>query len=209
MNWLAHLFLSDPEPACRIGNLLPDFVSAKVLATLPPEFQPGIAQHRRIDAYTDAHPVFRRSVGRFAPPFRRYGGVLVDIFYDHFLARDWPSFTHTPLPDFAAEVYASFDAFQPVLPTEAIVPLRLMRESDWLCSYPQLSGIEKALRRLSGRLRRPFDLAAAVPLFEQSYAHFEADFREFFPQLRADVRAAGISPPATTSKAHSTPSRAL
>jgi hypothetical protein len=89
MNWLAHLFLSDPEPACRIGNLLPDFLSANVLAGLPAAFQRGIAQHRRIDAYTDAHPVFRRSVQRFAPPFRRYGGVLVDIFYDHFLARDW------------------------------------------------------------------------------------------------------------------------
>jgi acyl carrier protein phosphodiesterase len=184
MNWLAHLFLSDPDPACRIGNLLPDFVSAKVLAELPPEFQPGIAQHRRMDAYADAHPVFRRSVQRFAPPFRRYGGVLVDIFYDHFLARDWPTFAPQPLAIFTAEIYASFNTLRPLLPADALVPLDLMREHDWLCSYARLSGIEEVLQRLSHRLRRPFDLAASIPILEAQYEHFEGDFREFFPILR-------------------------
>lgn len=189
MNWLAHLFLSDPEPACRIGNLLPDFVSAGVLAALPAEFQRGVAQHRRIDAYTDAHPIFRRSVSRFAPPFRRYDGVLVDIFYDHFLARDWPTFAPTPLPAFAAEIYASFDHLGPGFPAAALAPLHHLRRADWLCSYGEVRGIAQVLQRLSHRLRRPFDLAAAIPLFEQSYADFEADFREFFPQLRADLAA--------------------
>ncbi len=190
MNWLAHLFLSGPEPTCRIGNLLPDFLSANVLDTLPAEFQRGIAQHRRIDAYTDAHPVFRRSVNRFAPPFRRYGGILVDIFYDHFLARDWPTFTPTPLPTFAAEVYASFDTLGPDFPADALAPLHHMRHADWLCSYGEMRGLTHALQRLSQRLRRPFDLAAVMPHFEKSYAHFEADFREFFPQLRYFVSSA-------------------
>lgn len=189
MNWLAHLFLSDPEPACRIGNLLPDFVSASVLAALPAEFQRGVAQHRRIDAYTDAHPIFRRSVSRFAPPFRRYGGVLVDIFYDHFLARDWPAFAAVPLADFTAEVYASFETLGPHLPAEAHLPFRLMRQHDWLCAYGEMPGLADVLHRLSQRLRRPFDLAAAIPHFEHSYPHFEADFREFFPQLRAHLHA--------------------
>ena len=188
MNWLAHLYLSDPAPPCRIGNLLPDFVSAAVLAELPSAFQPGIAQHRRIDAFADAHPVFRRSVRRFLPPFRRYGGILVDIFYDHFLARDWQSFTRTPITDFAAEVYASFDTVHPPLPAAARAPLHHLRQADWLCSYGEMHGIEIVLRRLSQRLRRPFDLAASLPIFRAEYKNFEADFREFFPQLRAAVR---------------------
>ena len=191
MNWLAHLFLSDPAPACRIGNLLPDFVAASTLASLPPEYQHGIVQHRRIDAYADAHPVFRRSVRRFAPPFRRYGGVLVDIFYDHFLARDWPDFAPTSLPVFAAEVYASFDAATPALPADARAALQHLSRADWLCSYGELSGIENVLYRLSHRLRRPFDLAASVPLFRHEYKAFEADFREFFPQLRAHLGNTG------------------
>ena len=185
MNWLAHLYLSDPEPACRIGNLLPDFIRAKVIAELPAEFHAGIVQHRRIDAFTDTHPVFRRSTRRFAPPFRRYGGILVDVFYDHFLARAWPSFSLTPLPDFAAQVYASFDTLRPLLPAEAHARLCQMREADWLCLYAKISGVEDVLRRLSHRLRRPFDLASAVPILRADYELFAADFHEFFPQLRA------------------------
>lgn len=188
MNWLAHLFLSDPTPAFRLGGLLPDLVSMAAMAELSPEFQRGIQRHRQIDTFTDAHPVFRRSVQRFAPPFRRFGGVLVDIFYDHFLARDWASYSETPLPDFAAEVYASFDSHCGEIPHEAHPPLREMRTSNWLCSYRELSGISAALSRISLRLRRPIDLAASVPILEEQYGAFQADFADFFPELQTHVR---------------------
>src|SRR5688572_8345575 len=98
MNWLAHLLLAEPTPQFRLGAILPDLVSMQVLAGLPPDFQRGIRQHRQVDAYTDSHAIFRRSVQRLDPPFRRFGGILVDIFYDHFIARDWQSFSATPLP---------------------------------------------------------------------------------------------------------------
>lgn len=195
MNWLAHLFLSDPTPEYRIGNLLPDFVSADVLASLPARFQQGITEHRRIDGFADAHPVFRRSVHRFAPPFRRYGGILVDIFYDHFLARDWESYAPIPLTDFAAEVYASFDDLKPVLPPVAHARLCLMRNADWLCSYAEIPGLENVLSRLSHRLRRPFDLSAAVPVFQAEYENFESDFHDFFPQLQAFVSEMHVATP--------------
>src|SRR5262245_27969290 len=103
MNWLAHLLLSEPTSAFRIGSLLPDFVRPPLLAGLPIDFQRGIECHRRIDAFTDAHPIVRRSVGRFVPPYRRFAGILVDVFYDHFLARDWTAHASIPLTDFVGE----------------------------------------------------------------------------------------------------------
>src|SRR6187549_190225 len=89
MNWLAHLLLSPPEPLLRLGNLSGDFVRGIDVTLLRPELQLGITQHRRIDAFVDAHPLVRRSRERLDAPFRRFAGVLVDVYYDHFLARDW------------------------------------------------------------------------------------------------------------------------
>src|SRR4051794_7971427 len=109
MNWLAHLLLSDPAPAFRIGNLLPDLMPGPALAQMPAEYQGGIAQHRRIDAFTDSHPIFRRSILRVEPPQRRYAGILVDIFYDHFLSVGWAAHSRVPLREFLAEVYGSFE----------------------------------------------------------------------------------------------------
>jgi acyl carrier protein phosphodiesterase len=187
MNWLAHLYLSEPTAAFRIGNLLPDLVSASALTDLPLEFQRGIRRHRQIDAFTDAHPIFRQSILRLGPTFRRFGGVLVDIFYDHILAREWESFAPTPLPDFAAHVYASFDAHWTEIPADAHLRLRLMREHNLLCTYRDIAGITEGLTRIGARLRRPTDLAAAVPLLERDYNLFHRDFRDFFPQLIAHV----------------------
>lgn len=188
MNWLAHLFLSEPTPAFRIGNLLPDLVSAPALSGLPPEFLRGVRQHRRIDAFTDSHAVFRRSVARVKPEFRRFGGILVDIFYDHFLSRDWPSLSPIPLPAFVDEVYASFEIHQHEIPTEAYAHLERMKSANWLCAYGDLGGVSTTLGRIGLRLRRPVPLANAISVLEDDYAGFQDDFAAFFPQVRSHVR---------------------
>jgi len=187
MNWLAHLHLPEPTPACRLGSILPDFVSITALTGLPPEFQRGIQRHRQIDAYTDAHPIFRRSIQRLGPPFRRFGGILIDIYYDHFLARDWATFADTKLPDFAAEFYASFDTHWTDIPADARPRLQAMRAHNLLCSYREMDGISKVLTCIGGRLRRPFDLAASISILERDYDTFRTDFHEFFPQLRGQI----------------------
>jgi len=120
MNWLAHLYLSEPDPAFRLGNLLPDLIPARSLTSLPAEFQKGVGQHRRIDAFTDSHPVVRRSIQRIEPSSRRFGGILCDIFYDHFLARDWASYSSQLLPEFARTIYASFDQYRASIPPRVL-----------------------------------------------------------------------------------------
>jgi acyl carrier protein phosphodiesterase len=183
MNWLAHLYLSEPNAAYRVGNLLPDLLPAGELKNLPEGFQRGMACHRRIDAFTDAHPIFRRSVARMEPPFRRYGGVIVDLFYDHFLARDWGSYSAVSLEGFAAEAYASFADCRDTIPALAYERLQGIREANLLCSYREMTGVGAALERVGRRLRRPFDLRAAIPRMEDEYDAFRGDFREFFPEL--------------------------
>jgi acyl carrier protein phosphodiesterase len=188
MNWLAHLFLSEPSPAFRIGNLLPDMARPSELSHLPAEFLRGVHQHRRIDAFTDSHPIVRRSIVRVGPEFRRFGGIFVDIFYDHFLSREWATLSNTSLTDFPNEIYASFERHRREIPAEAYVALEKMKSENWLCSYGDFHGVATTLGRIGLRLRRPTPLAEGAAILEADYAGFHSDFREFFPELMSHVR---------------------
>ena len=187
MNWLAHLYLAESSPAFRIGSLLPDLAPASALAGLPPEFQRGIRQHRQIDAFTDSHPIVRNSIRRLDPPFRRFGGILVDVFYDHVLARNWTSWSPVPLSEFTAEIYGAFEQHQDDIPPEVHARLSQMKSGDLLSSYGTSSGVAAALDRLASRLSRPVPLADAVSVLETKYDTFHAEFQTFFPELRAHV----------------------
>jgi acyl carrier protein phosphodiesterase len=192
MNWLAHALLSEHTPEFRLGNLLPDFLSAPELGQLDSRFQPGVVRHRRIDAFTDQHPVVRRSVRRFTPAYRRVAPILVDVFYDHFLSADWAHYSAQSLEAFIAEVYLSFDGERARLPEFLLSPLDRMRAENWLGSYRDLEGLRRTLTRMERRFRRRVDLVGGLAELERNYAGLRDDFREFFPELRAEVTAAPL-----------------
>jgi acyl carrier protein phosphodiesterase len=185
MNWLAHLYFAEPTPEDRLGNLLPDLLGGADLARVPAIYERGIRRHRQIDAFTDAHPMFRQSVGRIPMPLRRYGGILVDVFYDHFLARQWDRYAAVSLERFAVGAYEDLAVAEGCLGGGLGTRLDWMRKVDLLCSYREVEGVERALRGISRRLRRPVDLGAAVGILEAGRAGFGGDFAEFFPALQA------------------------
>jgi acyl carrier protein phosphodiesterase len=189
VNWLAHLLLSESSAEFRMGNLLADLVRPPFPAAFSADILRGIACHRRIDAFTDQHALVRRSKQRVSEPFRRFSGILVDMFYDHLLAKEWDSHAEIPLEQFAQEFYASIDKLSPQIPLAARGLLDRMHEEDWLGSYGELAGLRRALERLGRRLKRPLDLGLAVADLEEHYPSFQADFRVFFPELRAHVES--------------------
>lgn len=186
MNYLAHALLAGPRPASRLGGMLGDFVkgplnSLTVTAPLPPEVVAGIALHRRIDSYADQHAAFRLSRARVSALRRRFSGVMVDMFYDHFLARHWSSFCNQPLEAFTAETYALLSSNESLLPLRLARALPRMRADDWLASYRSVEAIGEALDRMAVyRLRRENPLAGAVEELRADYAAYETDFRIFF-----------------------------
>jgi acyl carrier protein phosphodiesterase len=189
MNWLAHILLSEPSAAFRIGNVLPDMAPRSELALLPEPFQRGIRQHYRIDGFTDSHEVVKRSIGRIGPSYRRYGGILIDLFFDYCLTRDWESYCDTPLKTFAQRFYEDVESQREWIPPSARVRLERMRSVDLLCAYGDLDGVREALNRVGSQLRRPLDLGKAVTELEQVQEPLRNDFREFFPQLQKFVTA--------------------
>jgi acyl carrier protein phosphodiesterase len=194
MNWLAHLLLSPPEIEFQLGNVLADFVRGAGREAMSEAFRRGVRHHLKIDAFTDAHPVVRRSKSRIEPRFRRFAGVLVDVYYDHLLAAHWDCFCKVPLREFTLTFNQEARRHAADLPQEAAWILHRMIEEDRLWSYREISGVEAALERLSHRLnarwRRDIRLHEAVPGMVAQEAELERDFMEFFPQLAREMGAA-------------------
>lgn len=185
MNFLAHVFLAGDDPALRLGGMLGDFVKGPLPCGLPPDVARGVELHRRIDSYTDAHPAFRQSRSRVSPSRRRYAGIMVDLFYDHFLALHCQRFHAQPLASFTAGVYALLETHGHLLPPRLAQILPRMRADDWLSSYRELGSIHTALDRMAGRLTRPEGLIGSAAELEGHYGHFEQDFLAFLPDAKA------------------------
>lgn len=185
MNYLAHALLAGDDPADRLGAMLGDFVKGPLPAGLPDAVAAGVALHRHIDSYADAHAAFRRSRGRVSPARRRYAGIMTDLFYDHFLARHWHAYCGEPLPAFAARVYDLLAQHQPLLPPRLGRLFPAMRAQDWLSSYWEIDAVGAALDGMARhRLRQPNRLAGAVEELHACYEDFEQDFRTFFADAR-------------------------
>ena len=188
MNWLAHLRLAPAAGRTRIGNLAGDFVRGVDLQTLHPEIRRGIDQHRAVDRFVDAHPVVRMSRERLGPGLRRFSGVLVDVFFDHFLARDWSQHGDgRPLHAFVAEVQAELVIHEACLPPRLLQVLPWMTREDWLGSYASLEGIDAILQRMARRGKRTGPLAEGGEVLQRHYEGLQADFVAFWPLLIAEV----------------------
>ena len=167
MNFLAHLYLSGNHPKIMVGNFIGDFVKGKnILARFEPEIAKGIELHRAIDYYTDLHPTVRLSKNRLRPKYRHYSGVIVDIFYDHFLARNWEKYSVVKLSDFAEQAYQLMNENESILPAEVIQILPYMVRGNWLVNYAKLDGIEKALSGMSRRTAYESRIKFPTMIFE-------------------------------------------
>lgn len=183
MNYLAHLLLADKTSNSFLGSLMGDFVKGAVDETLPEGLRTAIIQHRRIDSFTDAHPVVKRSKNRINPEFRRYAGILVDVFYDHFLATQWANFSDEPLTAFTTQVYAHLNQQSHLAPQQMQRTLSYMTHYDLLGSYREIDGIHRALCGIESRLKRPSQLGRAVIELQQKHSELLVDFMDFFPEL--------------------------
>lgn len=189
MNYLAHAWLAGPLPTDRIGGVVGDFVKG-IIAPPPPGLDPalaaGVVLHRRIDSFADGHPAFLRSRARVSEARRRVGGIMVDMFYDHFLARHWARFGSGALEAFTGETYTLIGARLDELPPAFAPVFERMAAHDWLGSYREVEAVALALDRMAEfRLRRPNPLAGAGEELAQHYAGFEADFLAFIPDAAA------------------------
>ncbi|TBN49918.1 ACP phosphodiesterase [Pseudomonas sp. BGI-2] len=183
MNYLAHLHLGGQRPGQLLGSLYGDFVKGRLQGQFDPEIEAAIQLHRSIDVFTDRHPLVDTSLSRFSITRRRYAGIVLDVFFDHCLARDWTLYSNQPLELFTSDVYRVLSA-EPQLPERLARIAPHMVANDWLGSYQEFEVLEQVLRGISRRLTRPEELAGAMQELRVLYEPLSDDFRLFYPQLQ-------------------------
>ncbi len=184
MNYLAHLHLGGQRPEELLGSLYGDFVKGRLQGQYSPLIESAIQLHRSIDVFTDKHPLVDQSLSRFTQTRRRYAGIVLDVFFDHCLARDWAQYAQGPLERFTSGFYQVLVA-QPHLPSRLAAIAPHMAAHDWLGSYRDFETLDRVFLGISRRLSRPEELAGAMRDLNALYQPLSEDFRAFYPQLQA------------------------
>lgn len=183
MNFLAHAYLSGNSDDLLIGNFIADSVKGSAINNFNNSIKKGILLHRSIDTFTDTHTIVHKSIERLRPGYHKYAGVLVDIFYDHFLAKNWQYYSPVELKNFTGKVYSVMQNNLGQLPPRSKEMLPYMIKYDWLTNYAKLEGIQNVLNGMSKRTRFVSNMEKAVADLEKDYSLYEGEFSSFFPEL--------------------------
>lgn len=183
MNFLAHIYLSFGDDDVTLGNFMADSIRGKRYRKYPPGIQKGILLHREIDTFTDAHPVARQSSKRLHKNYSHYSRVIVDIYYDHFLARNWKDYSDTPLPLFVERFYGLLEENYQLLPENVQRMMPYMIADNWLVNYAKLEGIGRVLSGMNRRTQNKSRMNLAIEDLHTHYDAFEEEFRLFFEDV--------------------------
>lgn len=182
MNFLAHIYLSGDNDFIKIGNFMADSLHGRKPETFPEDIKNGILLHRAIDTFTDAHPVFRQGTKRLHPSYHHYAGVIMDIYYDHFLARNWKKYSDMPLTEYAKQFYNLLHHNMDLLTekTKNIIPY--MVQHNWLVNYGTIQGIGRTLTQMDRRSKNKSGMQYATKDLLDNYTVFETEFTLFFDE---------------------------
>jgi len=183
MNFLAHIYLSGNNKKVTIGNFIADGIKGKKHQNFSKNIQIGILLHRAIDSYTDAHPVFRKSTKRLHKRYSHFSGVIVDILYDHFLAKNWLQYSSIPLEDYVEDFYLNLQEHVNILPPRVLRMMPYLINDNWLLSYASIEGISKVLEGMNRRTKNKGKINNAISELEEFYDEFESEFELFFNDI--------------------------
>lgn len=183
MNFLAHIYLSGNNDLLKIGNFIADSIRGKQYLNYPEEIQKGILLHRKIDSYTDSHPTVKLSKQKLYAKYSHYASVIVDILYDHFLAKNWNSYSDIPLSQYVDDFYTILEMHFELLPNQVKKMYPYMVHDNWLVSYASIEGITKVLDGMNRRTKNKSKMNDAIIELQEFYDDFENEFTLFFNQL--------------------------
>ncbi|MFH2143494.1 MAG: ACP phosphodiesterase [Bacteroidota bacterium] len=183
MNYLAHLYLSGLNDNVRFGNMIGDFVKGNNYKNFPEDIKKGILLHRDIDSYTDRHKIISESKKLFAPKYHKHAGIVIDIVFDHFLARNWEIYSEKNLQAFARHAYLILVRNHKLIPSKVKYFLPFMIVNNWLVSYKNIEFIRKVFTRMPYRTSLPDESKFCMETFKNNYDWLENNFFTFFSEL--------------------------
>jgi acyl carrier protein phosphodiesterase len=183
MNILAHMYLSGGINELMLGNFMGDFVKGNQYLNFPEPIQQGIVLHRKIDDFTDKHELHRLSRDRFRAKYGLHSGIVVDIVYDHFLAKYWGQYHPQELEAYSADVYRYITQNEHWLPQRLKEITPFIIKNNWLVLYKSLSGLENVLKGMANRTSLPDHVLFAMDIIEKEQVMLRQEFQELFDSL--------------------------
>ena len=183
MNFLAHVYLSGNDFEVALGNLIADRVRGKQIQHYPLKIQKGIKLHRSIDNFTDNHPLFRVSVSALFPEYRHYSRVIVDLYFDHFLAANREAHHPQTLGQFSLEFYQNIQAYAVDLPYPINHFLGALVKYNWFEYYQTVEGLKAIMTQMDKRTRFDSNLANSTTELVEKYSYFQNNFLDFMQDL--------------------------
>ena len=183
MNYLAHIYLSGTNDLLKIGNFMADSIKGHDYQKFDSEIKKGILLHRHIDSFTDMHPVYRQSKHRLHEKYGHYSGVIMDILYDHFLAKNWSKFSDEKLEDYANDFYQLLQDNYEILTERIKGMMPYMIARNWFVSYATIAGLEMILFQMDYKTKHRANMQEAIVELKDFYTEFESEFFLFFKEL--------------------------
>ncbi|KEZ93327.1 acyl carrier protein phosphodiesterase [Nonlabens ulvanivorans] len=188
MNYLAHIYLSGNDTELRIGNFIADSVRGKDFTMFPERVAQGIILHRHIDTFTDSHPIVKLSKDLIRSEYGHWSSVIVDLYYDHFLAANWADFHKEPLDIYVEQFYSDLKENYNILPEKVQKFLPYMVDQNWISSYATVDGISRIFHQMNHRTKNRSKMNFAPIELVKYYNEMERHFREFFEDLEFHVK---------------------
>jgi acyl carrier protein phosphodiesterase len=189
MNYLAHIYLSGNDTQLRIGNFIADSVRGKdYLTTYPSRIANGITLHRHIDTFTDTHEVVKKSKDLIRNEYGHWSSVIVDLYYDHFLAANWTDFHEIPLDMYVQDFYEDLHNHFAILPKRVQKFMPIMIQQNWLNNYATVEGISYIFYQMNQRTKNRSKMNFAPIELVKYYDEMEMHFRVFFNDLEYYVK---------------------
>lgn len=186
MNYLAHFYLSYGDPEILVGNFLGDFVRKSEMDALPKRVQEGVLIHREIDRFMDTHEIVKQSKEKLKR-HGHYASVIIDVLYDHYLAKKWSSYHNVELNKYAGECYAILRGYEHLFNEKASMFFYYMQKRNWIQVYPTIEGISGILFSMSKRTPYETTMGSAGEDLKEFYTEFEKEFLEYFPLIEEHV----------------------
>jgi acyl carrier protein phosphodiesterase len=187
MNFLAHIYLSGDSRELLIGNFIGDYVKGRDYEKYPPAIREGILLHRKIDWFTDDHVVTKKAKKLVRDEYGHYAGIVIDIFYDHYLSANWDQFSDMPLREYVRNRYRLLDSGFSMFPVGVKTWFPYFIKSNWLEAYTSFHGLIMVFKRMSYRTSLPDHSEYAVEQLKENYEEMESYFDEFFEEIRSYV----------------------
>ena len=188
MNYLAHIYLSGTNDLLKIGNFMADSIKGHDYEKFDSEIKKGILLHRHIDSFTDMHPIYRQSKHRLHEKYGHYSGVIMDILYDHFLAKNWSKYSDEKLEDYANDFYQLLQDNYEILTERIKGMMPYMIARNWFVSYATIAGLEMILFQMDYKTKHRANMQEAIVELQDFYTEFEAEFFLFFEELKSSCQ---------------------